>query len=213
MKTSLSLFLALLVSSVSVAQISFADEMSADSIESASEATMSDELSANALDLGSDSLVESPSIRDHRGSRGPIIRGPMRPIGHPGGGVVVRPMPRRPVPRPPVVVRPMPRPGRVIVRGPRPPVVIRGGIYGWPVFRHRTVVSRVYPFIWNRLQSVTCTSINNYGEEFSVTESGYYGDAYYPIMVNVENAAVDRCYAETGGDMSCRILTCAPTYY
>src|SRR4051812_7606719 len=100
MKVSNSLVLALMLSSVFVAQSSFADMSGDEGVES-----------IQADDLGMDSLGERPMVRDHRSGGGGVSHSsgghssggyrpssPSRPVvrdhrggGNPGGGVVVRP--------------------------------------------------------------------------------------------------------------------------
>lgn len=60
--------------------------------------------------------------------------------------------------------------------------------------------------------TVTCTAQDSVGELFPVTEDGYVGVAYEPVLPQIEDAALDRCYAETGGDPGCFLVGCNPGY-
>lgn len=222
MKVSNSLVLALLVSSAFVTQSSFADFEGEEAVES-----------IQSEDLGLDSIGEPP-VRDHRGggggrsggrsgggyrpspsrpsmpSRPPVVRD-HRGGGRPGGGVVVHPT--RPG-RPNGGYRPgYPTGGYRPVRPAYPVVRHIGRNYGWAPWRHRVVVRNYYPFEWRRVLEVTCTARSPYyGWDYSVTEAGYRGEAYQNLMVDVENAALDRCYSETGGDEGCYLVGCTPNY-
>jgi hypothetical protein len=45
-----------------------------------------------------------------------------------------------------------------------------------------------------------------------VTETGYIGFDYQRRIDRLEDAAVDRCFAETRGDRTCRLYACTPGY-
>jgi hypothetical protein len=59
---------------------------------------------------------------------------------------------------------------------------------------------------------VTCTAEDSYGDLFPVTEDGYFGFEYRERLEQTEDAAIDRCYAETNGDRGCRLLDCESGY-
>jgi hypothetical protein len=121
------------------------------------------------------------------------------------------------------------RPGRPVVINPGRPtrrvVVGRPGFRYRPgyrvVYRHerryapwrpRTIVSRYYPFEWRRLTGVACYARDSYGYTYSVAENRYFGESYQSRMVEVENDALARCYAESGGDTGCYVYDCDPVY-
>lgn len=199
MKVNNSLILALVVGSVFAAQTSLADMGTEDAVES-----------IQSEELGLDSIGEPPH-RGSRGNGGGVRPGPSRPIvrDHRGGNGRGRPGGVH-------SGRPGYNPGRPSFRPVRPayPVVRHiGRNYGWAPWRHRVVVRNYYPFEWRRVLEVTCTARSSaYGWDYSVTEAGYNGEAYQNLMVHVENAALDRCYNETGGDESCYLLGCTPSY-
>jgi hypothetical protein len=92
------------------------------------------------------------------------------------------------------------------------PYPIHGGAYPWPVWNHPFFPRPVYYWNWAGLESVTCTAENAAGEQFPVTNDGYIGDVYQEQLGNIEDAAIDRCYNETGGDTTCHLLDCVPLY-
>jgi hypothetical protein len=59
---------------------------------------------------------------------------------------------------------------------------------------------------------VTCTAENSSGYQFTVTEDAYYGWTYQSRIAQIEDAALDRCYAETNGDESCTMIGCTAGY-
>jgi hypothetical protein len=92
------------------------------------------------------------------------------------------------------------------------PYPIHGGAYPWPVWNHPFFPRPVYYWNWGGLESVTCTAVNAAGEQFPVTNDGYIGDVYQDQLPGIEDAAIDRCYNETGGDSTCHLLDCVPLY-
>jgi hypothetical protein len=92
------------------------------------------------------------------------------------------------------------------------PFPVHHGGYPWPHWNHPPFVRPVYGWFWDRLVAVTCTAEDSYGELYSVTEDGYVGPAFEPVLPQVEDAALDRCYAETDGDPGCRFVGCTPVY-
>jgi hypothetical protein len=73
-------------------------------------------------------------------------------------------------------------------------------------------VRPIYGWDWPRVRMVTCTAGNSLGELFPVTEDAYWGYAYRDRLDAIEDAAIDRCYAETGGDETCALLDCVAGY-
>jgi hypothetical protein len=39
------------------------------------------------------------------------------------------------------------------------------------------------------------------------------GVEYEDVLDQVEDAALDRCYDDSGGDEGCTLVDCTPTYY
>jgi hypothetical protein len=60
--------------------------------------------------------------------------------------------------------------------------------------------------------AVTCTSEDSVGNLYPVTEDGYFGAEYEGILDQVEDASLDRCYDESGGDEGCTLVGCDPIY-
>jgi hypothetical protein len=59
---------------------------------------------------------------------------------------------------------------------------------------------------------VTCTAADSEGGLYPVTEDGYGGIEYQEQLPAIEDAAIDRCYNETGGDTGCHLVDCTPGY-
>ncbi|MGZ3693159.1 MAG: hypothetical protein ACXWQO_03075 [Bdellovibrionota bacterium] len=59
---------------------------------------------------------------------------------------------------------------------------------------------------------MTCVAADSQGYEYPVTETGYMGIDYQARLMQIEDAAVDRCYEETNGDEGCQLLTCRAGY-
>jgi hypothetical protein len=59
---------------------------------------------------------------------------------------------------------------------------------------------------------MTCAAEDSYGDVYPVTAGDYYGVAYQQRIADIEDLALDRCYAESGGDSSCFLLSCTPVY-
>jgi len=73
-------------------------------------------------------------------------------------------------------------------------------------------VRPIYHWDWYRLHAVTCTAEDSSGDLFPVTEDGYIGNVYQSRLEQIEDAALDRCYDETGGDPGCYLVDCQPGY-
>lgn len=102
---------------------------------------------------------------------------------------------------------PFPGPGRYF-----DPIRFRRGDRPWAHWDHPYFAPPVYGFYWDRIQYVTCTAANSAGYQYPATLDEGRGFPYRDNMADAENAALDRCYAETGGDASCYLMGCAPTY-
>ncbi len=63
-----------------------------------------------------------------------------------------------------------------------------------------------------RIREVTCTAEDSDGYLYPVTEDGYVGYAYEEHLPEVEDAAMDWCYDETGGDEGCHLVGCEVVY-
>jgi hypothetical protein len=157
-----------------------------------------------------------PGPQQPVGPRPPVVVGPrpIEPIGPRPPVIGPRPPvigPRPPVigPRPPVVVGPRPPfggPGRVFA-----PYPIRQGQYPGPAWNHPFFPRPVYGWNWNQVETVTCTAADSYGNQYPVTESDYVGPAYQAQINNIEDAALDMCFNESG-DQGCHFEGCNPGY-
>ena len=105
---------------------------------------------------------------------------------------------------------------RIVHEGPRrdyEPGRMHGGIAPWSRWENRPYYVRpIYNFRWNELRIMTCTAVDSYGDRFPVTEDGYIGDVYERNLSEIEDSALDRCYSQSGGDNTCRLLNCEPGY-
>jgi hypothetical protein len=45
-----------------------------------------------------------------------------------------------------------------------------------------------------------------------VTEDGYIGFGYEQVIDQIEDAAINFCYDQSGGDTGCHLVDCTPTY-
>jgi hypothetical protein len=88
--------------------------------------------------------------------------------------------------------------------------VAHGGYYPWPHWDRNNVI-RPYDFEWNNLKSVTCVAQDRYRTQYPVTEDGYEGSTYQDRMSEIEQATVDRCFAESN-DTDCQLVSCTPEY-
>ena len=113
-------------------------------------------------------------------------------------------------PRPP---RPGPRPHPGPGHGHwHPPFRGHHGHFPWAFWRHPLFVFPVYFWEWGRVNYVTCVATDSYGNNYPVTEDGYVGYGYRGVINEVQEIALNRCYAESGGDPGCYPAGCTPTY-
>lgn len=84
-------------------------------------------------------------------------------------------------------------------------VSAKGG--GWAHWEHPEFVRPVYYWNWSVIHNVTCTAEDSYGDQYPVTEAAWRGFGL-ANMTKVEDDALDRCYAESGQDNTCYLLTC-----
>ncbi len=84
----------------------------------------------------------------------------------------------------------------------------RGERREWPHWNHPEMSRPVYYWDWGTVRGVTCVAEDSYGDQYPVTEPA--GPGFGPDqMTSVEDAALDRCYAESGQDPSCFLATCS----
>ena len=83
------------------------------------------------------------------------------------------------------------------------------GHFPW---RHivRRIIRPVFHWNWGRVNHVACTAEDSRGYEYTVHDYGYYGN-YQSRVQATEDAALDKCYAESGGD-NCYLVGCTPYY-
>jgi hypothetical protein len=118
-----------------------------------------------------------------------------------------RVLPPRFEPHPPGVHPhgPMVRPHGIRVLAPR--VVVRGN-HPWTHWVHPEFLRPTYYWNWGAIRTVSCIAEDSYGDQYPVSQEAWAGfdlDA----MTTVEDEALDRCYAESGQDPSCFLVSCA----
>lgn len=89
-----------------------------------------------------------------------------------------------------------------------PPRSVIHGHAGWSHWNHPGFVRPVYDWDWTQVQNVTCVAQDSSGNQYPVTEATTPGFAL-ASMSNVEDDALDRCYAESGQDPSCALVSCS----
>jgi hypothetical protein len=67
----------------------------------------------------------------------------------------------------------------------------------------------VYNFDWDYLSSVTCRSRDHEGNVYPVNEDGYLGATLRERLADIQDAAIDRCRAESN-DPDCQLVDCTP---
>jgi hypothetical protein len=123
-----------------------------------------------------------------------------------------RPAPPRPAPprfqaHPPGVHPhgPMVRPHAVRVLRPS---VAKFGAHPWRHWEHAEFARPAYYWDWAVIHNVSCVAEDSYGDQYPVTEETFSGFGVGD-MTAIEDDALDRCYAESGGDQSCYLATCS----
>jgi hypothetical protein len=146
-------------------------------------------LSATLLQVYS--AAQAEERREERGRANPPVR-PASPRfqEHPPGahphGPIVRPHPIR-------------------VMSPR---VVKRGEHQWRHWEHAEFSRPIYYWNWAVIRSISCIAEDSYGDQYPVTEDSFSGFGLVN-MTTVEDDALDRCYAESGGDQSCYLATCS----
>jgi hypothetical protein len=88
------------------------------------------------------------------------------------------------------------------------PTTVRYGVHPWHRWTHPEFARPVYYWDWPHIRTISCTAEDSYGDQYPVTESTFRGFGLVNMTV-VEDDALDRCYAESGGDQSCYLASCA----
>lgn len=100
---------------------------------------------------------------------------------------------------------PMVRPHPIRVMQPR---VIAYGGHNWTHWEHPEFARPAYYWDWAVIHNISCIAEDSYGDQYPVSEAAFPGFAL-ANMTAIEDDALDRCYAESGGDPSCYLLTCS----
>jgi hypothetical protein len=133
----------------------------------------------------------------------------VRAEGHEGArNYAPRPAPPRFQPHPPGAHPhgPVIRSHQVRVLAPR--IVPYGNHHAWRHWEHPLFARPVYYWDWGAIHHVSCIAEDSYGDQYPVTESTFSGFGL-DNMSAVEDDALDRCNAESGGDQSCYLATCS----
>jgi len=130
--------------------------------------------------------------------------------GRPGGGVGRPTYPGRPgyPGRPNYPGRPGHRPPGFT----HPPYPIHGGYRPWPRWNRPYFPRPIYNWDWQRIRVVTCNSEDSSGNQYPVTETTQSGYWFQQRVSEIQDASLDRCYYETGGDTGCTLLGCTSSY-
>jgi hypothetical protein len=88
------------------------------------------------------------------------------------------------------------------------PTVAKYGGHQWRHWEHPEFSRPVYYWNWAVIRNVTCIAEDSYGDQYPVTEAAFSGFGL-DNMTAVEDDALDRCAAESGGDPSCYLATCS----
>ena len=88
------------------------------------------------------------------------------------------------------------------------PRVVAYGKHSWKHWEHPEFERPAYYWEWSAIHQVTCTAEDSYGDQYPVSQSVFAGFGLNN-MSEVEDEALDRCYAETNGDQSCYLASCA----
>ena len=88
------------------------------------------------------------------------------------------------------------------------PRAISYGAHPWPHWSHPEFARPAYYWDWTNVHSVSCIAEDSYGDQYPVTELTFVGFGL-SHMTGVEDDALDRCSAESGGDQTCYLVTCS----
>ena len=98
------------------------------------------------------------------------------------------------------------------VAAPDQPQVIHHGSGRWAHWNHPDFNRPTYAWHSDRVKSVTCVASDSHNRSYPVVEIGYHGVEYKDVINRTQDLALDRCYAQSGGDNRCRFHECTPGY-
>jgi hypothetical protein len=87
-------------------------------------------------------------------------------------------------------------------------LVYQRGTHNWTHWAHPDFARPHYYWDWAAIRNVTCIAEDSYGDQYPVSETTLAGFGL-DSMSELEDEALDRCYAESNGDHSCYLLTCS----
>jgi hypothetical protein len=88
------------------------------------------------------------------------------------------------------------------------PQIYQRGTHTWNHWTHPEFARPHYYWDWAAVRSVSCVAEDSYGDQYPVSETTFAGFGLNS-MSELEDEALDRCYAESNGDQSCHLLTCS----
>jgi hypothetical protein len=145
--------------------------------------------------------VRAVADEDRREQRGSEDRNHGRPnLAHHPAPPKFAAHPPGPHPHGPIV-----RPHPVRVLQPR---VIQYGGRDWHHWEHPEFARPTYYWDWNVIHNVSCVAEDSYGDQYPVTEATFSGFGI-TNMTAIEDDTLDRCYAESGNDPSCYLVSCS----
>jgi len=101
--------------------------------------------------------------------------------------------------------------GPIVRQHPTRVVAPKTVVYGhhqWNHWEHPEFARPVYYWDWAQVHNVTCVAEDSYGDQYPIAEAAVPGFGL-TNMTEIEDDALDRCYAESGQDTSCFLATCS----
>ena len=92
------------------------------------------------------------------------------------------------------------------------PAPTHGGSNPWNHWPHPPLSRPTLNFNWALLRKVTCTAVDSKNIPYAVMEDRYEGVTFRERINEIQDAAIDRCYSESNGDVSCALAYCTAGY-
>jgi hypothetical protein len=89
------------------------------------------------------------------------------------------------------------------------PQVVIHGRSEWAHWNHPEFARPHYYWNWAAVHNVTCIAEDSYGDQYPVSEAAAPGFGLSSVT-DIEDAALDRCYYESGQETTCVLATCTP---
>jgi hypothetical protein len=94
---------------------------------------------------------------------------------------------------------------------PDKPYVTHRGARPWQHWNAPAFNRPTYNWHSDRVKNVTCDARDSRGNSYVVVEGDYKGLEYQAVIGQIQDAALDRCYAHSH-DTGCRFQDCTPGY-